>query len=171
MSDFEMPDLTGAADAQLFEMYGLILAQLKARHLIRTANAPAGDYAEHLVARALGGDLAPNSEKSFDVAAPQYGRVQVKARVVGKKITAGQRQTSPFRSHDYEHAALVMLSNADYSVRQAVLVSRQMVEDRAVFRKHVNGSILFMRPELMDHSDAIDITELLRAAASTDSSA
>lgn len=168
MSEFEIPDLGGATDAQLFEMYGLILATLRTRELIRTANAPAGDYAEYLVARALGGDLAPNSEKSFDVAAPEHGRVQVKARVVGEKITAGQRQTSPFRSHDYEYAALVMLSSADYSVRQAVLVSRQMVEDRAVFRKHVNGSILFMRPELMDHSDAIDITERLRAVASGD---
>jgi hypothetical protein len=31
---------------------------------IRTENAPVGDYAEYLVATALGGRLAPNSEKS-----------------------------------------------------------------------------------------------------------
>ena len=35
--------------------------------MIRTENAPVGDYAEYLVARALGGQLAPNSEKSWDV--------------------------------------------------------------------------------------------------------
>jgi hypothetical protein len=166
MSDFEIPELAAAADGQLFEMYGLILAELKRRKLIRTANAPAGDYAEYLVARALGVELAPNAEKSFDVVAPAYGKVQVKARVVSEKITNSQRQTSPFRSDDYDYAVLVMLSSADYSVRHAVLVTQSMVEERATWKKHVNGNVLFMRPELMDHPNAIDITEDLRAAVS-----
>jgi hypothetical protein len=44
-----------------------ILAELRRRGVIRTGNAPAGDYAELLVQRASGGELAPNSEKSWDV--------------------------------------------------------------------------------------------------------
>jgi hypothetical protein len=45
-------------------------------------NAPAGDYAEYLVATALGGHLAPNSEKSWDVLGSGGEKLQVKARVV-----------------------------------------------------------------------------------------
>ena len=42
--------------------------------MIRTENAPVGDYAEYLVWTALGGKLAPNSEKSWDVLAQWMAR-------------------------------------------------------------------------------------------------
>ena len=44
------------------------LHELHRREVIRTLNAPTGDWAELLVATAYDGTLAPNSEKSFDSA-------------------------------------------------------------------------------------------------------
>ncbi len=49
---------------------------------IRTLNAPTGDWAELLVATAYGGELAPNSKKSFDVVSPDGRRLQVKGRIL-----------------------------------------------------------------------------------------
>jgi hypothetical protein len=51
------PDLSAFSDSGLFSLYRAILSELKCRGVIRTENAPVGDYAEYLVATALGGHL------------------------------------------------------------------------------------------------------------------
>ena len=63
-ADLNLADRT---TRDLFMIYRATLNELKSRGIIRTENALAGDYAEYLVHRALGGRLAPNSEKSWDV--------------------------------------------------------------------------------------------------------
>ena len=77
-----------------------ILAELRRRGVIRSGNAPAGDYAELLVQRATQGELAPSSQKSWDVQTPTAERLQVKARVVTNANARGERQLSAFRSWD-----------------------------------------------------------------------
>lgn len=57
-------------NAELLEHSGRALGELRRRGVVRTANAPAGDLAERLVADAMRGELAPNSQKSWDVIAP-----------------------------------------------------------------------------------------------------
>lgn len=78
-----------------------------------------GDYAEYLVARAVQGQLAPNSEKAWDVLAPDGEKLQVKARVVSDPPAPGQLQLSPFRSFGFDAAVIVLLSNADYRIWRA----------------------------------------------------
>lgn len=159
------PSLTGAAPDDLFRLHAAVLSELRARDIIRTQNPPAGDYGEWLVQRALGGELAPNSVKSYDVSGGRYGRIQVKARVVSAPPNAGQLQTSPFRSDTFDHAALVMLSNVDFTVVRASLVPVKLLRQVWSWRAHVNGHIVRMTPAVMGHTEALDITEGLRAAA------
>lgn len=54
-----MSNLDTWTNAELFSQYAAILAELRSRKVLRTANAPAGDYAEWLCQHALGGKLAP----------------------------------------------------------------------------------------------------------------
>lgn len=69
--------------AQLLAGHARSLAGLRRRGVVRSANAPAGDYAEWLVAKALGGGLAESlSAKSWDVKLPSDERIQVKTRLV-----------------------------------------------------------------------------------------
>ena len=159
-----VPDLSTFSESDLFSFYRAILSELKGRGVIRTENAPAGDYAEHLVKTALGGLLAPNSEKSWDVLGNDGEKLQVKARVVSDPAAPGQLQLSPFRSFSFDAAVIVLLSATDYAVRRASKVPRHVVESSAVYRPHVNGKILFARPEVMGHPDAMDLTAILRAA-------
>ena len=91
-----VPDLSTFNESDLFSFYRAILSELKSRGVIRTENAPVGDYAEYLVATALGGQLAPNSEKSWDVLSCDGEKLQVKARVVSDPLGSGQLQLSPF---------------------------------------------------------------------------
>ena len=158
------PDLSTVSDSGLFSLYRAILSELKHRGVIRTENAPVGDYAEYLVATALGGELAPNSEKSWDVLGEGGEKLQVKARVVSDPAKPGQLQLSPFRSFGFDSAVIVLLSATDYAVSRASKVPRCVVESSAIYRQHVNGKILFARPEIMGHPDATDLTATLRAA-------
>lgn len=162
-----LPDLSVFGETGLFSLYQAILTELKARGVIRTQNAPAGDYAEYLVASALGGKLAPNAEKSWDVLGNDGEKLQVKARVVSEPAEPGQLQLSPFRSFDFDSAIIVLLSSTDYTVVQASKVPRDVVESSAVYRQHVNGKVLFARPEIMGHPQATDLTAALRAAQAT----
>ena len=158
----DVPDLSTFSEAGLFFLYRAILGELKSRGMIRTANAPAGDYAEYLVATAVNGQMAPNSEKSWDVLASDGKKLQVKARVVSAPVLPSQLQLSPFRSFDFDFAVIVLLSATDYAVSRASKVPRHVVESSATHRQHVNGKVLFARPQIMNHPDAIDLTAALR---------
>ena len=157
----EQDELASRTNSELFALYRAILRELRIRGVVRTENAPAGDYAEFLVASALEGTLAPNSEKSYDVLA-NGRRIQVKARVVSDPIKSGQRQLSPFRSFDFDEAVILLFDDADYSIRHAVSVPVEIVKDAAVYNAHVNGHIVHARPALITGPGSTDITSLLR---------
>jgi hypothetical protein len=91
-------------------------------------------------------------------------KLQVRARVVSDPAEPGQLQLSPFRSFGFDSAVIVLPSATDYAVSRASKVPRHVVEASAVYRKHVNGKVLFARPDIMGHADATDLTAALRAA-------
>src|SRR5581483_3466834 len=123
-------------NAELLALSGGALAELRQRGVVRTANAPAGDLAERLVADAMGGQLATNSQKSWDVLVPATIsdtpslRIQVKARVVTDPTNAGQRQVSAFRSWDCE-SVMFVLFDPMYRVRSAALVPLELVREHS----------------------------------------
>ena len=78
---------------------------------------------------------------------------------------AGQFQTSPFRSWDFETAAFVLLRGEDYSVLQAVLVPAAVVKEVARWRAHVNGHVVMMNAALLNRPEARDISVELGEAA------
>lgn len=123
-------------------------------------NAPAGDYAEYLVAALTKGELADSSEKSWDIKTPEGERLQVKCRVVqeGKR---GQRQLSPFRTWDFDRAVIVLF-NDDYGIQRCVALPRAVVEEHATYRKHVNGHVMRATDAVMDRRSGEDWTDDLK---------
>ena len=138
-----------------------ILAELRHRGVIRSGNAPAGDYAELLVQQATGGQLAPNSQRSWDVKTPTGERLQVKARVVPNPRTAGRRQLSVFRSWDFD-AAVIVLFDDEFRVWRAARLPVETLQAAARFVQHVSGYRVLAKDELLAAGD--DWTERLRAA-------
>ena len=123
-------DWAALTNAELLALSGGALAELRERGVVRTANAPAGDLAERLVADAMGGVLAPNAQKSWDVLVAGTERVQVKARVVADLTNAGQRQVSAFRSWDCD-SVMFVLFDPMYRVRVAALVPAAVVREHS----------------------------------------
>jgi hypothetical protein len=158
-------DLSRFPTPELFALYRLTLAELRARGIVRTDNAPTGDYAEYLVATAFDGELAPNSEKGWDIKLATEKRIQVKARVVSDPPRHSQLQLSPFRSFDFDVAIIVLLADGDYSVRQAVELPRELVEAKAKYNEHVNAHILFATADVLNHELAVDVTAALTRLA------
>ena len=147
--------------AELFNMYRGILRELTNRGIVRTMNAPAGDYAEYLVAALVKGELADNSEKSWDIKTADGERLQVKCRVVqeGKR---GQRQLSPFRTWDFDRAVIVLFDD-DYAISKCVALPVDVVRAHGTYRKHVNGHVVQATVGLLNHESAEDLTERLVA--------
>jgi len=107
----KLVDLNGFSVRELFALHRATLHELRARGIVRSGNSPQGDWAELLVATAYSGQLAPNSEKSWDVRTGDGRRLQVKARVVEDGRPVGSKVTSPFRSWDFDAVVSVLLSD------------------------------------------------------------
>jgi hypothetical protein len=133
MTSEQMPDLSVLSEPGLFSLYRASLPESKSRGVIRTENAPVGDYAEYLVVTALGGELAPNSEKSWDVLGQDGEKLQVKARVVSQPAQPGQLQLPPYRSFSFDAAVIVLHSAAGYTVVRASKLPRHLIESSAVY--------------------------------------
>ncbi|PKO08030.1 MAG: hypothetical protein CVU40_17450 [Chloroflexi bacterium HGW-Chloroflexi-2] len=75
-------DIKSATTAELLQLYGRILEELKTRKVILTANSPVGDYTEWLVANKFGLKLMSNSTKGYDAEDSSGKKFQIKSRHV-----------------------------------------------------------------------------------------
>jgi hypothetical protein len=149
--------IAGLSNSDLLVLERAILAELKTREIIRSNNAPAGDYAEYLVMRATGGELAPKAQKSWDVLTPDGSRLQVKCRVLTKENRS--RQLSPIRSWEFD-CLMIVLFDGTFSVTAAAGLDPSVVQPVAVWKEHVNGWIVHARDELL--SKGADWTSALQ---------
>jgi hypothetical protein len=151
-------------NGELLALSRRILAELRRREVIKSGNAPAADYAELLVQQATGGELAPQSQKSWDVETPEPNaeRLQVKARVVTDPMKRGERQLSFFRSWDFD-AAIIVLFGDDFVVWKAARLPVEVVKEVAKHVGHVSGWRVIATDALLARGE--DWTERLREAA------
>jgi hypothetical protein len=157
-------DVVTTPTRTLLRVQAAALTELIRRGVVRTRNAPAGDLAETLVARAYAGTLAPPSEKSWDVEVPDGRRLQVKCRLVGPAARRGQRGLSPFRSFEFDAAVIVLLDELTFDVERAVEVPVSVIQDAGHHVPWVNGFRVRASAELLDHPSVVDVTERIQAA-------
>jgi hypothetical protein len=129
----------------LLAIYQELLDELIRRDVVRTRNAPAGDYAEWLVERATGGLRSTNrSESSWDVETRRGRKLQVKARVVTDVNDRGQRHLSAFRGVWGFDALVVVLFDGDYRVWKASHIQKAVLRThRTYWSQHVNGTVVY----------------------------
>ena len=161
-SDLDPSDFT---THELLRQYAGILRELRDRGFIRTLNAPAGDLAETLAARANAGTLAPNSEKSWDVTAGDGRLLQVKSRVIATSATSKPIQFSIFRSWDFDVAIFVVFAAETYEILAAYEVPASSVQQRASVSAWVGGQRLTLSlVGLRALPGCVDVTFSMQAA-------
>ena len=155
-------ETANASVSELLRAYRAILAELKRRGVVRTLNAPTGDLAELLVARAFRGELAPNSEKSFDVIVPGGRLLQVKSRMLASGVRR-ERQLSTIRSWGFTHLVIVLFG-PDFSVTRAALMSAEVAREQSMEDRHVRGNRIMATDALLNDERVEEITDLIVSA-------
>lgn len=151
--------------ADLLRLHADVLGELRRREVVRSANGLAGDYAELIVARALGLSLAPRSARGYDATDVAGRRFQIKSRRFTREN--GSRQLSAIRGLDLEPFDFLVgvLFEADFTILRACLMPRNVVSEVATYRPWVNAWIMHLRDDLWSHSSVEDVTNKVRAAA------
>jgi len=132
-------DIESATVPQLLTQYAEILAELRKREVVRTRNAPIGDYAEFLSAAVYDGALEPNSGKSHDLIAADGRLVQVKARTIGEGVHSSAK-FSAFRSFEFDVAVFLAFDLSTYGLVWAREVASADVESATSYSAHTNAS-------------------------------
>jgi hypothetical protein len=153
-------DLSATA---LLGRYAEVMGELFDRGIVRTRNAPAGDLAELLVARALGGTLAPNPARGWHVALPDGRHLLVKCRVIHPGQRTGQSY-SAIRSWGFDGCVFVQLDASSYGVRSAVEVPVAVVREISHQRDWADSGRVRVAEDLAGLPAAVSRTEALRAA-------
>jgi len=140
----------------LLRQYAEISQRLSQHPWIRNNNAPLGDVAENLVAEAMGGTVADNNAKGYDVELPGGQLIQVKGITYRGKDNL---VTSAIRSLDFDSVAIV-ICEPDFSVAEGLLVPQDKVVEVSRFHKTFNGYQIKVKKA---RPVSLDITEKLRA--------
>lgn len=140
----------------LLSQYAEIAERLGRHPWVRNHNAPLGDVAENLVAIALGGRIADNNAKGYDVELSDGHRVQVKGITYRGKDNL---MTSAIRSMDFDSVAIVVC-NPTFEIVEGLLVKKEQVMEISRFHKTLNGHQIRVKQA---RSVASNITDELRA--------
>ena len=146
--------------SDLLGQYSAILAELRRRGVVRTGNAPLGDYAEHLAQQVYGGTIEPNSKKGYDIAAADGRLVQVKARTLNS-ATSPSATFSAFRTFGFDVATFLAFDGGTYDLLWAREMAPADIQEIARWSKHVNGFLLRI-PLAERHG--VDVTDQFRLA-------
>lgn len=131
------PILRTGAPTELMALYSAILDELSERRVVWSRNAPVGNYAELLVAKAFGGTVDRRSQKSWDVQVANGDRLQVKSVVLPPEKTVGQ--FSVFRSTDFTACIFLVIDSDTYRVRRAVQLDPPSVLELSTSADWVSG--------------------------------
>lgn len=128
---------SGQSAKQLLSMHSEIMRELKLRKILRTNNAPVGDYAEWLIAKSFDGDLLGKSAKGVDVVTKNGMRIQVKARIVDPNDNRAI-QSSAIRDWDFTHMAILLFNRSNYQIVNAYMVPTDAIRGIVKYAKHDN---------------------------------
>lgn len=161
--DFDLDDLSVSA---LLALQVHISDQLIKRGIVRSANAPTGDYAETLFCRAFGWELAPKSAKGYDaIDGVANLRIQIKARRLSKPTTS--RQLSALRDLNDQPFELLagVLFGHDYGIHRAALIPYGTVLTKSRYVEHTNSWRFYLNDNVWSLPDVVDITNVLKDTA------
>lgn len=164
----DVPDQFATASVRdLLKLHGAVLDELRSREVVRTSNSPVGDYAELLFATAFGWELESSSAAGHDATDKDGLRYQIKSRRLTK--ANGSRQLSFLRrlpEKKFDFLAAVLFDGA-CEVQRAIILPHEGLESRCRYSKHANGWLFRLEDSCWDMPGARDVTQDIRAAAST----
>jgi hypothetical protein len=155
----------GCKVSELLALHAATLDQLRVRGIVRSANAPGGDYAELLFTRAFGWTRNENSAIGCDATDWSGRRYQIKSRRLSE--LNGSRQLSALRrlpEQPFDYLAAVLFEK-DYKVAKAAMIPHEVVASRARFQQHTNSWTFFLDDNVWALPGVRDVTQELQRVA------
>lgn len=150
-------DYNSLTPEQLLSMYSGVLKTLRSKGILRTNNAPTGDYGEWLVSQKLGLTLATNSKAHYDATDAVGIRYQIKA------IKGQNRQCSAIREYDPANpnfdVLIVICFDDDFEVKEAYKMAFGAIANHAHYTAHTNSYTLTMGNKVITSPDVVDIID------------
>lgn len=158
-----MDNLSALSNRELLTYHAAILKELQSRGVVRTQNAPLGDWAEYEFCRLFNWKMAANSEKSIDATANDGTTYQIKAR----RVTAANRsrQLSFIRDLDGFDTLAAMIVDEEYNVILAALIPAEIVRENSSYVASVNGYRFIFRDSVMELPGVVDVTDTMAVIA------
>jgi hypothetical protein len=123
-----------------------------------TANE-VGEFAERLVAAYYNAEQLIASNKSADLKTYDNKLIQVKSRKIEKLKTTS---LNVFRSWDFDILVIVLFSK-DGNILKGIEINAKDAKKIAIGNSHQNGDVLTTNNNLLNHSNAVDITSGLQS--------
>lgn len=158
-------ELKAQSSVNLLRMFALILAELRSRDLVRSTNNPVADLAERVAAHALRLTLVGRSNAGHDGVDADGKRYQIKSRRITRHNKS--RQMGFIRNlsnRPFDHL-IGILFDEQFRIVRACGLPFDLVNERAVFVKHVNAHRIHLRDSIWDEPRSRDLTDEMRAAA------
>jgi hypothetical protein len=123
-----------------------------------TANE-VGEFAEILVAKYYNAEQLTASNKSADLKTNDNKLIQVKSRKIEKLKTTS---LNVIRSWDFDILVVVLFSK-DGNILKAIEINAKDAQKIATSNSHQNGDVLTTNSDLLNNSNAVDITSGLQS--------
>src|SRR5882724_12329152 len=162
MSEWSV-DLVRLTSSELLALHARISEELRARGIIRSANNPTGDLAEHLFCKAFGWKQSGNSNANIDAIGEDGTGYQIK----GRRLLShnNSRQLGAIRDFEGKHFKYLAgaLFAEDFSVFRAAIIPYAVVAKRATYVKYTNSHKFVLHDDVWDAPGVQDVTKELRA--------
>lgn len=159
-----MQDLETLKPLSLLRLHAAVVEELRRRGIVRSANNPVGDYAEHLFCRAFGWQPLSNSAKGADAEDRQGTRFQIKSRrLLGPHYS---RQLSALRDLDknrFDRLAAVLFE-VDFTVLRAAIVPYDLVLSNSKHTEWTSSWRFELHDSVWSWPEVQDVTDTLLAA-------
>ena len=148
---------------ELLAQYATALDELRSRKVIRSFNNPAADYAEGLVARALGLTLTEGSNKGHDALGADGQRYQIKCRRITSNKSRQLSQLRGMKADPFDWLVGILFRH-DFSIMRAALVPFGVVYARSSYVELTNSWRFLLRDEIWTVPGVEDITIKIQEA-------
>ena len=157
-----MQQLSELTPVELLRQYTAIIDELKNRGIVRTNNAPLGDFTEWLISKMMGLQLAPNSKSGYDAISGAGVRFQIKSRQITPDSKS--RQLSAIRKYDKKDFdyLIAVIFNENFDIVEAYLVPYEIVGKYGRYQRHTQALNLIMSgailedPSVLRKGDLVD---------------
>jgi hypothetical protein len=132
-------DLKQLTVLELLELHADAADELRRRKICRTANTPAGDYAEWLASRTLGLTLTENSHRGYDALDGDGTRFEIKGRRLSTRRERPQLSVIRDMPHTPFDYLIGIVFDRRYRVDYAAQVSHAVAFRYASFSSRQKG--------------------------------